>query len=152
MSVPGLFRSGRQFDLVSVGIFEEGDGVATASMFHGTGLAHDLNALSAKFIAGFVNVRHTERDVPETIADVIGVRIPIISKFDDCVGLFRTITDKDIGEPARRIFSFLQEFHTEPIAVEFQTLIEIIDSDHRVDDFHISPLLPNESVLAQILA
>jgi hypothetical protein len=55
---PQSFTSGCQLDLVAVGIFEKGDGVATASMLHRAWLAHDLNSFSAKFVAGFVNVRH----------------------------------------------------------------------------------------------
>jgi predicted aspartyl protease len=30
-----------------------------------------------------------------------------------------------------------QEFHAKPIAIEFQTFIQIVDSDHRADDFHL---------------
>src|SRR4029453_10571498 len=88
---PGLFTSRRQFDLVAVGIFEEGNGIATASMLHRAGLAYDLNPFSSKLIAGFVNVRHAERDMPKTVANVIRVCVPIISELDDCVSLFRPV-------------------------------------------------------------
>src|SRR4030095_2450420 len=135
----GLFTSRRQFDLVAVGIFEEGNGIATDSMLHRAGLAYDLNPFSSKLIAGFVNVRHAERDMPKTVANVIRVRVPVIGKFNDCVSFLRPIPDKDVGKTARGIFPLLQEFHAESITVKLETLIQIIDSDHRVNDFHISP-------------
>src|SRR4030095_298147 len=123
---PGLFTSRRQFDLVPVGIFEKGNGVATASMLHRAGLANDLNPFSSKFIAGFVNVRHAERDMPKTVANVIRVSVPIISELDDCVGLFRPVADKDIRKATRLIVSFLQELHSKSVTIEFQAFVEII--------------------------
>ena len=72
----------------------------------------------------------------EPIADIIGVRIPVVGQLDDRIGLFRTIADEDIGKAAGLVFPFFQKLHAEAIAIEFQTLVEIIYPDHRVDDFH----------------
>ena len=131
-----LLCSGRQLDFVAVGIFEKGNRVAVAPVFHRTRLAHDLDAFGAKLFAGFVNIGHAKRDMTEPIADIIGVRVPVVGQLDDRIGLFRTIADEDIGKAAGLVVSFLSELHAEAVAIEFQTLIEIIYANHRVDDFH----------------
>jgi len=119
-------------------------------MLHRAGLAHDFDAFGAQLSAGFIDVRNAQCDVPETVANIVRVRVPVVSQFDDRVGLLRPVADKDIGKPARRIFPLFQQFHAKPVAIEFQTLIEIIDSDHRVDDFHSFPPYPIDLASSRI--
>ena len=105
-------------------------------MLHGAGLAHNLDTFCAKLLTGFVNIWHAEGDVSETVADIVRMRIPIVSELDDRIGFLRSVADEDVGKPTGLIVSFPQELHAEPIAIKLQALVEIIDSDHRINNFH----------------
>src|ERR1044071_2170955 len=80
--------TGRQFDLVAVWIFEKRNRIAAGAVLHWPRLAHNLDAFGAKLFAGLVNVRHTECDMSESVAEIVFVRIPIVGELDHGVGFF----------------------------------------------------------------
>src|SRR5690554_3914666 len=65
-SIPAA--GGQQFDLVAVGVFDEGEDAG--AVHHGTGFAHDLAAGGLDLFAGLVDIIHFDGDV--TVAGKIG--------------------------------------------------------------------------------
>jgi hypothetical protein len=83
-----LFRAGRQFNLVAIGIFDESDGIAASAVLHGPRLPGYFYALGPQLITGLVDVGNAERNVAESVADIVRMRVPIVGELDDGVGFF----------------------------------------------------------------
>ena len=78
----------------------------------GPGFAHDFRASGAELIAGLVDIVHAQSQMPESVAQIVKMSVPIIRQFHDRVIAFVAVTDKGQGELAGRIFAFAQQFHT----------------------------------------
>ena len=65
-------------------------------MLHRTGLADNLATAFADRIAGSVGIRYGKRNMAETVAQLVGFRIPVVGQFED--GCFRLITVADEGK------------------------------------------------------
>ena len=100
-SMPGEID---QLNPVPVGILDKSNvGVA---VLHRAGLADNFSALAAQLIAGFANALDSDSQVAEGIADIILVRVPIISQLDN--GVLGFIERQ--GETTRGIAFFLRSF------------------------------------------
>src|SRR2546429_41564 len=69
-----------ELDLVAVRILDEGDDAAAE--LHRAGLARDLAAARLYHLARLVRVGHRDRDVPEAVAEVVGLGVPVVRELD----------------------------------------------------------------------
>src|SRR5262249_6380108 len=111
-----------EFDLVSIGILDEGDD--GLPVLHRPGLAYDADTLVAERFAGLVDIPDSEGEMAEPGAELVGRRlVPIVGELDHGVGVLRAIADEGVRELAFRIVGLAQQAHSQLIAIEAKRAI-----------------------------
>src|SRR5579864_261108 len=120
-----------QFDLVAVGVLDEGnDGRAELNR---AGRPSDLDALFAEPLAGRIDIRHADRQMAEAGADAVGLLlIPVVREFDHGVCGFVAIAHKGERIPPSLDIVLADELHAEEARIEVDRFVEIEHAYHRV--------------------
>src|SRR5690606_27682770 len=92
-SIPAA--GGQQFDLVAVGVFDEGEDAG--AVHHGTGFAHDLAAGGLDLFAGLVDIIHFDGDVTVAGTQVVAGGVPVVGQLQHGVLGFVTVADEGQG-------------------------------------------------------
>ncbi len=106
-------------------------------MFHRPGLAHDLAAALTDTFAGGGCILYGDRDVPETVAEVVLGRVPVPGELDHRVLRLVAVSDERERESPVRVFVAAQQIHPEHLGIKGERTVEVADPYHRVQDPHV---------------
>src|SRR5207237_4788618 len=105
-----------ELDLVAVRILDERD--HAAAELHRAGLARDLAALRLHGLARLVDIGHAERDVAEAVAEIVGLRVPVVGELDHRLLALVAVAHEGERELAVGIVLAPQQLHAEHSGVE----------------------------------
>src|SRR5690606_29805093 len=102
---------GQQFDLVAVGVFDEGEDAG--AVHHGTGFAHDLAADGLDLFAGLVDIIHFDGDVTVAGTQVVAGGVPVVGQLQHGVLGFVTVADEGQGKTPFGVILAAQQGHAQ---------------------------------------
>src|SRR5262249_35831791 len=137
---PGAASASLLYELDPVAVRVLGERDHGAAVLHGTGLTHDLATKGADALAGPVDVVGADRDVAESIAEIVVLRVPVVRELDDGRRRLVAVADEREREAARLVVAPAQELHAEHAGVERERLLEIVHPDHGVEHAHCANL------------
>jgi hypothetical protein len=118
-----------QLNLVSVGIFDEGD--YRSAMLHGARRSCDFAAAPGNFFARTINIGDTECHVAVSGSQVVFMDSPVVREFQEGFGV-QIATQENQREFAARIVGSLVKFKVQHLSVKFYGFFEICYPDHGV--------------------
>src|SRR5690606_24042669 len=107
---------GKQFDLVAVGVFDEGEDAG--AVHHGTGFAHDLAAGGLDLFAGLVDIIHFDGDVTVAGTQVVAGSVPVVGQLQHGVLGFVTVADEGQGKTPFGVILAAQQGHAQYFGIE----------------------------------
>jgi hypothetical protein len=111
-----------------------------AAVSHRPRLAHNFGAAAAQVVARLIDVIYSQSEVTEGVADVVLMGLPIVSEFNDGVVGFVAVADEGQGKFAGWVVSLAQQLHAQNVTIELDRLIQIVNSNHRMQKLHRGPL------------
>src|SRR5690554_1479596 len=145
-SVPAA--GGQQFDLVAVGVFDEGEDAG--AVHHGTGFAHDLAAGGLDLFAGLVDIIHFDGDVTVAGTQVVAGGVPVVGQLQHGVLGFVTVADEGQGKTPFGVILAAQQGHAQYFGIEGDGFLQVAHAEHGVQNAHgVSPQVGSRQQIAR---
>src|SRR5690554_4645422 len=139
---------GQQFDLVAVGVFDEGE--AAGDVHHGPGFAHDLAAGGLALFAGLVDIIHFDGDVTVAGTQVVAGSVPVVGQLQHGVLGFVTVADEGQGKTPFGVILAAQQGHAQYFGIEGDGFFQVAHAEHGVQNAHgVSPQVGSRQQIAR---
>lgn len=123
-----------KFDLVAIGVLDEGDD--RAAKFHGACFPDNLAAAMARYVTGLGGILHFDGDMSESIAKLIVGCFPVMGQFKDGGVRLILVTKEGEGEFTIGVVLAAKQSHPQDVLVEVEGPVKIADPKHGVQNSH----------------